>query len=372
MSRGVETVIFRDCVYNQCCLYFFSNLYALPMKKNLITGETNFLPIYLKESLWKRKTDLEVLFGRCLYLLDMRGQYLIKYNIDTYKASCYEIDCSHSIDGNFAYMDVLDNNIYIFTREAGKFVIFDTCKEEVKSVVYPDTGENKYLCGCKMGGSFFVFPQDGSQVLEYVTKENIWKVHKLQENLNQCVHVAVSKDKICILLADGTIFQWNVTKEKLIPIDYDLQVYTQQETAGRICCVNDEIIILPSCAQGIVRINCDSHKADIYRDYPLNFSYDPNKKYWSKYYGYCENDTEYYFSCMASEYILKIEKQSGEFSWMKSEVDAWEIEKMRLEKESIINEKEGYLEWLITRECQENAGRGRGDIGKGIWNAMKD
>lgn len=371
MNRRLETVTFRDCIYSQDCLYFFSSMYTLPMKMNLITNKIDVLPVYSKGKLREKTIDLEVSLGRNMYVLDMTGQYLIKYDIDTYESSCYEIDCLHSADGNFAFMGVRDNNMYIFTREAGKLVVFDAGKEEVKIVAYPDVEKGRYICGCKMGDSFFIFPQDGGQVLEYVAGDNIWRVRRLQESLKRCVHVAVSDDKIFILLADGTVFQWDVKNENLKKIDYDLQVYTGQDTAGRICCVKDYIIILPSLAQDIIRIDRNSYRADVHRDYPPDFVYDPDRKQWSKYYGYCENDTEYYFACRTNEYILKVEKQNGKFSWIKSQVDEWEFEKVRLEKESIIREKEGYLEWFITREEQQNTERKISDIGENIWETMQ-
>ncbi len=370
MNRRLETVSFRDCIYSEDSLYFFSSLNSLPMKQNIKTGEITILPAYSKENLREKAIDLEILHGRNLYALDIRGEYLIKYNIDTYEVSYYEIACFHSVDANFAYMDILDNDIYIFTREAGKFVVFDTGKEEVRSVTYPDVGEDKYICGCKIEKSFFVFPQNGNKILEYAAGENVWRVHKLQENLKRCVHAAIKEDKIYILLEDGTVFQWDVKKETLNKIDYNLPVYSKKNTASRICCTMDWIIILPAKAQDIVQINCNHYEAAIYRDYPANFSYDSDKKHWSKYYGYCENATAYYFACRTSGYILKIEKQSGKIFWIKSEADGWEIEKVNLEKGSTIYEKEGYLECLITRDNNKVADRKRTNIGKTIWRML--
>ena len=46
------------------------------------------------------------------------------------------------------------------------------------------------------------------------------------------------------------------------------------------------------------------------------------KKKWSKYIGYCENDTAYYFACRTSEYILEVSKLSGKLKWIKSKIDA--------------------------------------------------
>lgn len=369
-DAGFETITFRDCIYSQGCLWFFSSMHALPMKMNLLTGKIDAQPVYPKGNLRRKTIDLGVSLGRSLYVLEMRGQYLIKYDTDTYESSCYEIDCLHSKDGNFAYMGVQDNNIYVFTRETGKLVVFDACKEEIKNISYPGGREDRYICGCKMGESFFIFPQDGRRVLEYVIGNGIWRVHKLKENLTRCVHATVSENKSFILLADGTVFQWDIKNEKLNKIDYDLQAYTGQDTAGRICCAEDYIIMLPSLAQDIVRIDRNSYKADVYRDYPSDFVYDPARKHWAKYYGYCENGTEYYFACRTSEYILKIEKQSGKISWIKSEVDKWELEKAFSGKDYIY-EKEGYLEWLITRESRKSGDEKMSDIGEKIWEIMQ-
>ena len=101
MNRRLETVSFRDCIYSEDSLYFFSSLNSLPMKQNIKTGEITILPAYSKENLREKAIDLEILHGRNLYALDIRGEYLIKYNIDTYEVSYYEIACFHSVDANF-------------------------------------------------------------------------------------------------------------------------------------------------------------------------------------------------------------------------------------------------------------------------------
>lgn len=371
MNRRLETVSFRDCVYSQDSLYFFSSENFLPMRKNLITGETKFLPLNTKGETMKRAIDLEITIGRSLYALDIAGRYLMRYDMDTYEMTFYEIDCQHSADGNFAYMGVLDNRIYIFTREAGKIVVFDTSKEIAESIVYPNTENSMYLCGCKMGKSFFVFPKDGNQVLEYVADESKWSVHRLRENLNGCIHAVKDEEQIYILLTNGAVFQWNIKRNKLNKIDYDLQIFTEQNTASRICCTRDYMIILPSLAQDIIKIRRDNAKAAIYKDYPSDFLYDSDKKHYSKYFGYCENATEYYFACRTSGYILKIDKQSGEISWLKSEVDIKDTIRTYLKEGNAFREKEGYLEYFITLPNQARIKEETSDIGKYIWKEMK-
>lgn len=372
MNQGLESISFRDCIYSQNSLYFFSSLYSFPMKKNLITGEMEVLPIHTKENQWDKTIDLEISLGRNIYVLDMKGQHIIKYNMDTYEASYYEIDCPHSPDGNFAYMAEIDNNIYVFTREARKLVIFDTNAEATKEISYPDiVKDNIYICGCKVGETFFVFPRDGNQVLEYETSGKVWRVHRLNESLRRCVHAAMAEDNIYILLADGTVFEWNIRSENIIKMEYNLPIYTNQNTASRICCTKNSFVVLPALAQDIIRINRDTYKADIYKDYPEDFSYDPARKLWTKYYGYCENDTEYYFACRTSGHILKIEKQSGNISWIKSEVDKWEIEKAALENKSVISEKERYLQWFIAKSNKKKEDRKTPNIGEEIWGAMQ-
>lgn len=80
--------------------------------------------------------------------------------------------------------------------------------------------------------------------------------------------------------------------------------------------------------------------------YPPDFQYDAGKKNWSKYIGYCENDTAYYFACRTSEYILEVSKLSGKLKWIKSKID--EDEQFYYDiAHGVLYEKEGYLELML-------------------------
>jgi len=367
MERKMESLIFRDCVYAQQALFFFSENLGMPVKYNLLDNHSTILSCNDRTL----TLDLNVYSNASMYAVETSGKNLVEYNLKTNEYKKFYIGCNVHQDGNFAYLCCTDNKILIFTRDQQVLVIYDIVQETVRKVNYPNGISQYYIIGCSFGNRFLIFPQNGQEILEYDVVHNRWKIHHLAMVLNNCVHAMAMGDDICILLASGKILCWNYELGDIAVIAAAESVYANEEAASRLCITGRDIIVLPLLAQDIIRINRDSSKAVIYRDYPPDFSYDSTRKHWAKYYGYCENATEYYFACRTSDYILKIEKQSGEISWIKSEVDEWEIERACLEKETIINEKEGYLEWFITREYQENTGRNRGDIGKDIWKAIK-
>lgn len=367
MNHGLEPLSFRDCIYSKNSLYFFSSEDSFPMKKNLVTGEIKVLPLHF-EGNWKEgDLDLEISIGRNLYALEREGEYLIKYDLDTYDVSHYEIDCSYRLDGNFAYLGALNDSIFIFTREAGKLVVFDTCKKIEKSVMYPSERNDIYICGCRMENRFFIFPQNGNRVLEYDVCENIWRVHRIQENLKKCMHVTINEDKIYILLADGTVFEWNVKREEWRRVEYDLQIYSDQNAASRICCIKDQIIILPSTGEDIIMFGLNDRKVHVYHDYPKDFMYDEKKKNWNKYYGYCETQEYYYFANRVSNYMLAIDKEKMKLDWIKSEVSTEQKFTWLMNRGDILWEREKMLELFVKYNKKEKKIHNGELCGRKIW-----
>jgi hypothetical protein len=129
-------------------------------------------------------------------------------------------------------------------------------------------------------------------------------------------------------------------------IDIAKFYYKSNPAVSRICITDRNIIVLPSLEKDIVCIEKQTGEAYCMDTYPPDFQYDAGKKKWSKYIGYCENDTAYYFACRTSEYILEVSKLSGKLKWIKSKIDADEPFYYDI-AHGVLYEKEGYLELML-------------------------
>lgn len=344
-----ETLIFRDCICWNQKLFFFTENINLLIIQNLEGNDGRILPYDEERSYF----DLEICVGNIVYALEVNGRNMIRYDLKTNNYSLIQIDCNYGIDANFAYFVSDGKNVYIFTRKQKELVIYDGEEDTVRRVRYP-CADDCYTTGCSIGNKYLIFPQNGTCVLEYNADENIWSIQYLSIHLINCVHAMVENDCIYILLASGKVLKWDYnSKEFEVIVDAE-KMYAASNAAARLCVTDEEIIILPAVGQDIIKINRKNNKTYIYKDYPKDFVYDLNKKNWSKYYGYCENDIEYYFACRTSKYILKINKKNGEISWIKSEIDRKKLLQVFTDRNDIVLfENPGDLEVFIQLKNKE-------------------
>lgn len=361
-----EALTFRDCVYYKQNLFFFSENTNLSVRLSLQGGEDIIFPYNCQII----SCDLEICVGNVVYVLEVSGKYMMQYDLNTHSCGFVQIDCGCNADGNFAFLSSHDNKVSIFTRDQGELVIYDIIGDTIERVQYPNANSNYYITGCLFGDKCLIFPKNGKDVLEYSVIHNTWKVHSLNYDLVNCVHAIAENERIYVLLASGKILVWNYNLQEIEKIINVEEFYGTSLTASRLCLTNEKIIVLPSTAQDIIVINRINGQTSIYADYPEDFGYDLNKKNWSKYYGYCENDTEYYFACRTSKYILKIEKKNGKISWIKSEIDKFQAYLAR--NKNFVYESSGDLELFIGLKNQKNVeNTEKWNNGGRIWKVSK-
>lgn len=372
MKEMRDVLVMRDCVCSQNNLYFFATGYSFPIRKNLLSDKTDILQMTSKRDFRDKAFDLEICVGRNLYVLEMGGEYFLRYNLDTYEANYYKIDCDYDADGNFAYMNAIGEKIYIFTRRERKLIIFDTKTETMRTIMYPYTEDSVYICGCVWKGGLFLFPQSGSYILEYMPTEDAWKVHHIEKVLDRCVHVVCYKDEMYILLVNGRILKWNIEENVINELDYNPQIYSKKNRVSRIVVIKDTAIILPSSGMDIGLVNLQDMKLSIYHDYPKDFMYDSWKSNWSKYYGYCETKNYYYFANRISNYMLVIDKTNLNISWMKLEISKEQKMKHFIERGNTVPEEAGMWDLFVRYDSKGNIRKSGQRKGTEIWKNVNN
>ena len=342
-----NTVIFRDCAYKNGKLYFFDADNVIPISLDLDNGKFKILPIENIKQFRGIPFDLETEWENCLYAVEMDGKYMCRYQLDTGHVKYIEINCGIRKDGNLAFLEAYNDYIYIFNR-FGMVVIYDT-KTETVHTVDAAVQDKEFITGCHYGQSYYLFSNDGTTVLEFDIGSGNWKTHNSTDMLAgqaKVIHAVCDETKIYILFENASIVVWNVMENRKQQIDIAKFYYKSNPAVSRICITDRNIIVLPSLEKDIVCIEKQTGEAYCMDTYPPDFQYDAGKKKWSKYIGYCENDTAYYFACRTSEYILEVSKLSGKLKWIKSKIDTDEPFYYDI-AHGVLYEKEGYLELML-------------------------
>lgn len=341
MNNNMETITFRDCVYKNHNIYFFSELESIPITIDTVNNMGTLLQVKNWELYRGVPYDLITELNGKIYALEMSGKYMCEYCLDTHEINYIQIDCDNRVDGNFALLTTEKNQIYIFDRIYG-LTIYDIQSKTKHKISYPFINF-EVISGCKCKNSYYLLPKEGNCFFEFNIISKKWHILYLQEEWKNAVHITVDEEYIFILTADGTIIECN-TNNELRVIDVAQKWYKSSRAASRICITTNTFIILPSLEEDILLIDKSTFEVKVMQNYPNDFKYVKNN--WTKYAGYCETEEYYFFACRRSEYILRISKTDDEILWIRSNIYSKEF--FNYEKQlGIIREKPGYLDFLL-------------------------
>lgn len=344
-----NTVIFRDCAYSNEKLYFFDAINVLPMSLDLKNEKFHILSIENINQFRASRFDLQTEWNNCLYAVEMNGEYMCRYELDTGYIKYIKIDCGKRKDGNYALIEAYNDCIYIFTR-FGSVTIYDTRMEKIQHI-QAVIEEKEFITGCRYEDSYYVFSNDASVILEFDTIHSMWKVHNSVDMANQdtqIVQAVCRKNNIYILFDNASIIVWEINQNQKKWINVAKLFYKKEGSVSRICVTDENIVILPSLAEDIVYLDKYNYEVHCIDNYPADFKYDTCKKKWTKYAGYCESDAAYYFACRTSNYIMEVSKKSGQIYWIKSEIDVEEQFDYDV-AHGVMYEKKEYLNLMLEK-----------------------
>lgn len=343
----VETIIFRECINLNKKLYFWESSTITPMLIDLEQEKSSILEISNREEFRGEPFDLMTSIESKIYSLERSGVYMCEYSTDTKLVRYIKIDCQWRGDGNFALMQHDAKNIFIFDRKHG-VTIYDTVTDRIEKIPYP-IAVDEVITGCKYKDEFFLFPKAGDQALRFDVKQKKWCIVKMGAPLVCVIHAVAGQKSIYILNEDGLIIEWD-TRNQWNEINVAKSFYNADKAVSRICLTKDDFVVLPSVEDEILIIDKESLEMTIYKEYPQNFKYSNN--IWTRYWGYCENNQEYFFACRTSSYVLKISKETAEFSWIPSEINENLFFEYK-QKFPVIHEKPRYLDFFIDRVSKQ-------------------
>lgn len=140
----------------------------------------------------------------------------------------------------------------------------------------------------------------------------------MKERIENLVDAIYIDENIYFLNWFGSIYKWDL-KQKQIEIIETLKTEPDEtKSVSKIIYAGNKLIVFPSLGEDINILDVSTYERKIYQGYPSDFMYQEKK--WSKFYGYCEDDQYFYFAMRSANYVLKVDKQSGEFIWLKPNI----------------------------------------------------
>lgn len=319
--------------------------------------------------------------GEHVIALETNGKRLMRYNREEGTCYYYEINCGKEEWGNYAASAIYENKIYIFPRYADEVikVHLDTEKTEHRpglslNITYEGDNQQEGSCfwnGLQVDHYVWLFQEKGKQAVSYNLCNEVWTIYELPLCINECVHVLLYHDLFYILSAEGKIFVWNRSENNMeLLADCNVQK-KDEERFSRLAVTDKNIFVLPCIGKDIYIVDPNTKNIKIYSDYPKDFRYCAPET-WSKYFGYCENQTDYYFAMRSANYILCVNKRNGKERWIQPETPCIEeyYDVLKMYSQNILDEKCWSLDELIS--CIKNdispECRNQELAGRKIWN----
>lgn len=316
----MKNFLFSNCILIQNRLFSEGILGGIPVLMDLDSGIIDVCSLGNRFVFSIKNTVVDFFdsFENKVYALDSGEDQLVIWDLE--KKSCHAVflGCSHKTWINFAALERVEQNYYIFPKYENRVLIYHIDTNEITETL-GDWEIKEIQCTCRVNNSVWILPKDSDVMYCYDLDERKSKVYNLKKMIRNCVHAIYHDGCIYILNMCGEIYQWDIDKTVLRVITCLETISNEIEYMSRIVYAGNKLILLPAYGENIYIVDMTTGQAEIYRAYPDDFYYYHTG--WLKYYGYCENKEYYYFALCAGNYLLKIEKISGELIWIKPKID---------------------------------------------------
>lgn len=323
----------KDSLFATCALignniYAFTSFKRLPITVNLQKEEIGLLDnLQNYDSLFV--ADFMINLGDDIFVLELDGNRLLRYNIDERVCQYIYIGCHNRSWGNYAVFAGYGDCLYIVPKYLDELIRVDikSGKMERKKnlfsklnipVLQSEQLENfiYFGYGYQYRNIIWFFREKSNLVVAFDIEQDVWRKYELSMEINDCVHAIQYNGMLYILSSEGKIYRWDM-KGKTVEIWADCSQKSKENNIFiRIAVTDKNIWLLPALGEDIFCIDFDTRQPCKYVSYPKEIRY-CGLKGWSKYYGYCEDEEYYYFAMRYTNAILSLNKQSGKERWIR-------------------------------------------------------
>lgn len=381
--------LFPACTVKDNKLFCVTDVEHIFERIDIKSGQVEYIddPEGYNPSKWSG-TDAILLHEDIVYLVEQNGEHILKYSLVSHSCQYIDVMCNDYICTNFAGITIYAGQMYMFPRyrdgvikvnlESGTVEMKDDLCPEIEYAFnekepIPHT---LFSCSCQVENHIWIFTERDGIAIDYDIAEEQFEKYILPESVEGCVQVEYVDGLFYFLIMEGKIYTWS--PEKNIGEEIcDFGKACEYPYFGIISYAGNRLWVLPLLGNDIYIIDLLAHQYTIYSNYPADFAYfAPNN--WGKYFRYYSDEKYYYYAMHAGNYILIIEKKTGQEQWIKPQVPDEEKKvtfylKNRREQfnyENIyynIMDLIGMLKRSSKMEGQDNGCAG----GFSIWNKLK-
>lgn len=316
--------IFSAGIVIENVIYFFSEKENTFMKIEINKWKIEYNDKFIKYELnTLGKTDLLRRIGKVIYRLPLKGGYIDSFSLDNGLYKKTQIKLYDRDWDNFAAFEVNERFLYVFPKWEKTVFKIDSLNYnmEIISLMPEYEGREKnegFTCfsvSCREDNLLWLLEEGNHQIYIYDMDNDTFFTRTAPEQIDRCTFfLKISKFVYC-MTPYNKIFVWDTKTDKCRQL-WEAEEYRDTEYYfGQMIFAAGKIIVLPALGDDIVIIDCNSGTSLLYDNYPEDFSYLNIK--WGKYINSFEDNMYYYFPMRLSEYLMAIDKKTGEIIWHK-------------------------------------------------------
>lgn len=338
MRDHLKTLFPACAVEKKSFLYYITHEEHALKRMNILSGKVEYIdnPKGYDPFKWMG-ADVILYKDEKLYLFEQNGRWMMEYSILNAKSKIYEINCSLNSCLNIAAVSIYNDSVYICPSFRNVMIIVDLKLGQVtetgslcpnKRYVFAKESEiymygernisvphRLFSCGCRVETNMWIFLERESYAICYDLLLGKVKEYQLPTYIKGCVHAVWKDGKFYVLSVDGNVYLWHVLENKA-ELLWESGGNKFYPYFHKIAVTQKNIWVFPSLGNDIYIVDLKVQKGEKYDAYPKGFQYYIFSEK-SRYFEFCEDDEYYYFAMHCTNFVLIIDKASGEERWLK-------------------------------------------------------
>lgn len=331
-----------EMIQGNCCCMFNNKMLYITEKNstfvqvNLSNGEVEVLD---RDALKSRVSYITII-DDTIFAVDASGAWIAETKIEDKSIVYHDLQC---YEKRFAGICLYEKKIFFFFRDETEVMIFDSSSKEIEKHMLDipyNCERDIFEASCFGGDHVLLFNSEMKIYARYSLKDNIIESVKSLPSIGKISCATYVNGKLYIL-SGNTVYEMTETAKSIVSVN-DKALFT------KLCITKNHIWMLPGLGEDILIYSMEDGQYTRYNDYPEDYEYSVPKGWW-KFIGSCGDAQYIYWVMRSNNYILRIDRESGQGSWINPLIKNPSLAvKQYLDKRQLVSEGICSLEQYLT------------------------
>lgn len=313
VNEEVEKYGTFTCVKDRNIVYYYRTFDGALCKYEIDSNQIHLMSSHNIPTQGGEPVEWMFLDKNIIISIAGNGKDVLLYNLIDQNSTSIHIN-DNTIDwANYVYAHYSKGTLSVFSRNDYRFILIDIYEKIIKEdIVLELTPNTMFFDGCVIRNRLWLFEQDAESAywFDLITKKS--GISSLGERIRGINCILAEQDSILIMNETGTLYRYFVESGKIIKLWESKKNYF----VGKLISTERYFLELPTSGKDIVRINKSNYVGEIVLDYPEDFNYKTCTTE-HKYTACFESDGKIFFLMRIANYLLSIDKTSGDIEWIK-------------------------------------------------------